>query len=175
MIFGNGTGNGTARFRSRFRALADSGHFRQPEGVLHLSNLWLSSVGIGTYLGEPDAATDERYAEAVLSALSAGVNVLDSAINYRFQRSERSIGTALRQAIVKDPFLRVLVMEGYYDLATPFAAADYTMDHLDLTPQYRKNISFAQYESGHMVYLDSQSHAKLRQDFANFIDATTKR
>jgi len=83
--------------------------------------------------------------------------------------------TALRQAVVKDPFLRVLVMEGYYDLATPFAAADYTMDHLDLTPQYRKNISFTQYESGHMVYLDSQSHAKMKQDFANFIEATTKR
>lgn len=83
--------------------------------------------------------------------------------------------TALRQAIVKDPFLHVLVMEGHYDLATPFVAADYTMDHLDLTPQYHKNISYAQYESGHMVYLDSQSHAKMKQDFANFIDATTKR
>ena len=83
--------------------------------------------------------------------------------------------TALRQAIVKNPFLRVLVMEGYYDLATPFAAADYTMDHLDLTPQYHKNISYAQYESGHMVYLDSKSHAKMKQDFANFIDATTQK
>ncbi|HVH87631.1 MAG TPA: hypothetical protein VM912_12970 [Terriglobales bacterium] len=81
--------------------------------------------------------------------------------------------TALRQAIVKNPFLRVLVMEGYYDLATPFASVDYTMDHLDLTPQYHKNISYAQYESGHMVYLDSHSHVKLKQDFANFIDATT--
>src|SRR5215469_8843662 len=83
--------------------------------------------------------------------------------------------SALRQAIVKNPYLRVLVMEGYYDLATPYAAADYTMDHLDLTPPYRKNVSFAHYESGHMVYLDSQSHAKMKQDFANFIDATTKR
>jgi carboxypeptidase C (cathepsin A) len=83
--------------------------------------------------------------------------------------------TALRQAMVKDPFLRVLVMEGHYDLATPYVAVDYTMDHLDLTPQYHKNISFTQYESGHMVYLDSQSHAKMKQDFANFIDATTKK
>jgi len=83
--------------------------------------------------------------------------------------------TALRQAIVKNPFLRVLVMEGYYDLATPYVAADYTMDHLDLTPQYHKNISYTQYESGHMVYLDSQSHAKMKQDFVNFIDATTQK
>jgi carboxypeptidase C (cathepsin A) len=83
--------------------------------------------------------------------------------------------TALRQASVKDHYLKVLVMEGYYDLATPFLAADYTMDHLDLTPDYHKNISFAQYASGHMVYLDSQSHAKMKQDFVNFIDATTQR
>lgn len=83
--------------------------------------------------------------------------------------------TALRQAIVKDRYLKVLVMEGYYDLATPFAAADYTMDHLDITADYHKNISFAQYFSGHMVYLDSQSHTKMKQDFANFIDATSQR
>ncbi|HET9742446.1 MAG TPA: peptidase S10 [Terriglobales bacterium] len=83
--------------------------------------------------------------------------------------------TALRQAIVKDQFLKVLVMEGYYDLATPFLAADYTMDHLDLSPDYHKNISYAQYYSGHMVYLDSKSHAKMKQDFENFINTTTER
>lgn len=83
--------------------------------------------------------------------------------------------TALRQAIVKDQFLKVLVMEGYYDLATPFVAADYTMDHLDLSPDYRKNISYAQYYSGHMVYLDSKSHAKMKQDFENFINTTTEK
>ncbi|HTD21115.1 MAG TPA: hypothetical protein VK738_00515 [Terriglobales bacterium] len=80
--------------------------------------------------------------------------------------------TALRQAIVKDRFLKVLVMEGYYDLATPFMAVDYTMNHLDLTPEYHKNISTATYDSGHMVYLNSAAHPKMKQDFANFIDAT---
>ena len=44
-------------------------------------------------------------------------------------------------------------MEGYYDLATPYFAANYTIDHLDLPPRYRSNISFATYEAGHMVYL----------------------
>jgi len=80
--------------------------------------------------------------------------------------------TALRQAIVKNPFLKVLVMEGYYDLATPFLAADYTMNHLDLTAQYHKNISTATYDSGHMVYLNSAAHPKMKQDFVNFIDST---
>jgi carboxypeptidase C (cathepsin A) len=83
--------------------------------------------------------------------------------------------TPLREAIVKDRYLRILNMEGYYDLATPYLAARYTFDHLDLPAEFRKNISHAQYESGHMVYLDSKAHAKMKQDFVNFIEATTKR
>lgn len=81
----------------------------------------------------------------------------------------------LREAIVKNPHMKVLVMEGYYDLATPFLAADYTMDHLNLPAKLRQNISFTQYESGHMVYLDEKSHDKMKQDFENFVEATTKR
>ena len=88
---------------------------------------------------------------------------------------EMETSTPLREAIVKDRYLKILNMEGYYDLATPYLAAWYTFDHLDLPPEFRKNISHAQYESGHMVYLDSKAHAKMKQDFANFIDATTKR
>ena len=83
--------------------------------------------------------------------------------------------TPLREAVVKDRYLKILNMEGFYDLATPYLAAWYTFDHLDLPPEFRKNISHAQYESGHMVYLDSKSHAKMKQDFSNFIEATTKR
>jgi len=78
--------------------------------------------------------------------------------------------TALRQAIVKNPYLKVLVMEGLYDLATPFYAADYTIDHLNLGPQYRKNISFATYPAGHMVYLPLDGLKKLKSDEAGFMD-----
>jgi carboxypeptidase C (cathepsin A) len=77
---------------------------------------------------------------------------------------------ALRAALVKNPYLKVLVMEGYYDLATPFYAADYSMDHLNLAPAYRKNISFATYDSGHMVYVDSNMHAKMKSDQVNFME-----
>ncbi len=85
------TTEGTARYAQRFAGRAADGHFRECNGLL------LSSIGIGTYLGEPDASTDHSYTEAIVAAVSAGVNVIDSAINYRFQRSERSIGAALKQ------------------------------------------------------------------------------
>jgi carboxypeptidase C (cathepsin A) len=77
---------------------------------------------------------------------------------------------ALREAMTKNPYLKVLVMEGYYDLATPYFAANFTMDHLDLSPEYRKNISYATYDAGHMVYLDNESAAKFKKDLAGFID-----
>ena len=56
----------------------------------------MSSIGLGTYLGNADAATDENYRKAIVRSVEKGVNVFDTAINYRFQRSERSIGQALR-------------------------------------------------------------------------------
>lgn len=89
-IKGFATLEGTARYRDRFKDTAAAGHFRQEQG------LWLSSVGIGTYLGDPDNDTDQRYTESVARAVELGANVVDTAANYRFQRSERSIGAALR-------------------------------------------------------------------------------
>jgi aryl-alcohol dehydrogenase-like predicted oxidoreductase len=60
--------------------------------------LTVASVGLGTYLGQPDAATDERYTAAVRRYIQLGGNLIDTAINYRFQRSERAIGLALEAA-----------------------------------------------------------------------------
>jgi aryl-alcohol dehydrogenase-like predicted oxidoreductase len=94
---GYATAEGTTRFRHRFPSLRDAGHFRRPENVPGVAELWMSSIGQGTYLGEADAAADQSYVEAVTAAVSSGVNVLDTAINYRHQRSERNIGAALKQ------------------------------------------------------------------------------
>jgi aryl-alcohol dehydrogenase-like predicted oxidoreductase len=87
------TPDGTKKYAARFAGRAADGHFREQHG------LWLSSLGIGTYLGEPDARTDQAYTDAIVAAVEGGVNVLDSAINYRFQRSERSMGAALAELL----------------------------------------------------------------------------
>lgn len=99
MIAGCATAEGTARYRDRFAPLREAGHFRRAEKVPGVGELWLSSIGLGTYLGEPDDAADRAYTEAIVAALRAGINVLDTAINYRHQRSERNIGEALGELI----------------------------------------------------------------------------
>jgi len=80
----------------------------------------------------------------------------------------------LRAALVQNPYLKALVMEGYYDLATPYFAANYTVDHLNLGPDYRKNVSFTTYEAGHMVYVDGPSHAKMKKDLLEFMGKCLK-
>ncbi|HUA00963.1 MAG TPA: aldo/keto reductase [Candidatus Aquilonibacter sp.] len=95
-IPGRATAQGTLRYAARFRGRTAAGHFREIPG-----GLFLSSIGIGTYLGEPDRAADKGYAEAVVAAVEGGINVVDSAINYRLQRSERSIGSALKELSAK--------------------------------------------------------------------------
>src|SRR6516225_3259452 len=97
---------GTARYADRFPALHDAGHYRRQEHVTGVSSLSLSSIGLGTYLGDPSNDADLEYTAAIVAALRAGVNVLDTAINYRHQRSERNIGDALRQVTASGEFAR---------------------------------------------------------------------
>src|SRR5439155_25890669 len=106
MYSGFATAEGTARYRDRFPKLRDAGHFRRPESVAGVGKLWLSSIGLGTYLGEPTETVDASYTEAISTALRSGINVLDTAINYRHQRSERNIGAALRELIGADELKR---------------------------------------------------------------------
>src|SRR5436305_14484108 len=99
MIKGFATFEGTARYRDRFPLLRDAGHFRQFVNVTSAGQLWLPSIGLGTYLGETDSESDSSYEQAITVAVRMGINVLDTAINYRHQRSERNIGAALHSLL----------------------------------------------------------------------------
>src|SRR5947209_7848633 len=92
LIQGYATPEGTGRFRVRFGDRLPA-HFRRADG------LWLSSIGLGTYLGDPTDAHDALYRRSMTRAIELGTNVLDTAANYRHQRSERVIGEVLRQMI----------------------------------------------------------------------------
>jgi aryl-alcohol dehydrogenase-like predicted oxidoreductase len=94
MIPGRATEAGTARYAGRAGRDVLPEHFRLTERGLRLA-----SVGIGTYLGREDDATDALYRRAIARALERSVNVVDTAINYRHQRSERVIGAVLAEVL----------------------------------------------------------------------------
>lgn len=93
-IPGRATPEGTRRFAERFPALP--GHFRRPD------RLWLSSLGLGTKPGAPGGVDDLCYRSAVPRVLELGANVVDTAISYRQQTSERALGRALRRAFAEN-------------------------------------------------------------------------
>ena len=96
--------------------------------------MYLSSIGIGTYLGNADETTDALYEDAVVRAVQLGANVIDSAANYRFQRSERSIGAALKTLFTEHGFTRdellICTKGGYlpFDGAPPRDVGEYVFD-----------------------------------------------
>ncbi|MCA9679028.1 MAG: aldo/keto reductase [Kofleriaceae bacterium] len=92
-LTGRATPDGTARFAARLAGDVVADHVRRCDG------LHATSVGLGTYLGPVDDAADERYRAAMARAFEVGINVVDAAINYRHQRSERAVGAALAAAV----------------------------------------------------------------------------
>lgn len=80
---------------------------------------------------------------------------------------------ALRSAMSKNPYLKVFVASGYYDLATPYAATYYTLDHMGLTPEQRANFTCEEYSAGHMMYIHEEMLLKLHRDVTAFL-ATTR-
>jgi aryl-alcohol dehydrogenase-like predicted oxidoreductase len=100
---GRFTAAGAARLAARFPKACENGFYRSAQGALH------SSLGMGTYLGHADDDTDAAYVQSVRAAVLGGVNVIDTAINYRHTRSERAIGAALAslfgQGVSRDELL----------------------------------------------------------------------
>ncbi len=138
------TKEGTRRYAQRFAARAASGHFREAQRML------LSSLGLGTYLGQPDKMTDEAYTAAVVAAAESGINLFDSAINYRFQRSERSIGAALEQLAAY--FFREYIQPGIFT-AKDLAAGSHCMAPKFLKDQLGRSLKNLRVECLDVYYL----------------------
>lgn len=88
------------------------------------------------------------------------------------QTGNTEVAEVLRAAMTQQTYLKVLVVAGYYDVATPFNGIEHTVAHMQLEPSLRKNISFAYYEAGHMMYIDEKEHHKLHKDVDDFIKKT---
>ena len=86
-----------------------------------------------------------------------------------YQNRYVNVAETLRQAMTRNPSLKVFVANGYYDLATPYFATEYTFKHLGLDPELRDQVSMGYYESGHMMYIHKPSLIRLKSDLAEFI------
>jgi aryl-alcohol dehydrogenase-like predicted oxidoreductase len=133
MIAGYATPHGTDAYARRLAERVAREHFRRVDGGVKFATL-----GLGTYLGREDDTTDALYRAAVMRALERGVNVIDTAINYRHQRSERAVGVALAQAIAGDRLRREEVVVATKGGFIPFdadmpqdAGAWFTATYLD--------------------------------------------
>src|SRR5215213_2353306 len=163
------TPQGTTRYRERFADRAAKGQFREQQGLV------LSSIVIGTYLGNPDEVTDSNYTNAIVRAVQLGVNLIDTAANYRFQRSERSIGEALKilaneHGITREELV-ICTKGGYlpFDRAPPQNMRDYVNETF-VKPGIA---SFGDIVGGHCMtpsYLQNQLEQSLRNMGVECVD-----
>jgi len=90
------------------------------------------------------------------------------------QTGDTQVAEVLRAAMTQQTHLKLLVVCGYYDVATPFDGIEHTVQHMHLEPPIRKNVSFTYYEAGHMMYIDEKEHHKLHKDVDEFINSSYK-
>jgi carboxypeptidase C (cathepsin A) len=91
----------------------------------------------------------------------------------KFQNEYVNTAETLRKALCVNPYLQVFVANGFFDLATPYFATQYTFNHMDLDPALQANVSMAYYESGHMMYIHQPSLAQLKGDLVAFVRGAT--
>ena len=89
-----------------------------------------------------------------------------------FQNRYMDMTTALRSAMSHNPFLKVFVAQGYYDMATVMGGMEYNFAHLGYDKTFTDRVSFGYYEAGHMIYIRPSAHTALKQDILKFLDGT---
>ncbi len=95
--------------------------------------------------------------------------------NWNTNNAYVDTSVALRNALARNPYLKIFVAMGYYDMATPYYAVDYTLHHISLDPGLLKNFSTGYYEAGHMMYIDEKSLARMRADIGKFVQDSITR
>jgi carboxypeptidase C (cathepsin A) len=95
--------------------------------------------------------------------------------NWNVNNAYADTTQALSSAMRKNPYMKVFMAAGYYDMATPYFAAEYTISSMNLDPSLRRNISTAYYEAGHMMYIEKNSLKKLKDDIAVFVRGSLAR
>jgi len=164
MIQGYATRDGTLRFRVRHEGKSTAiGHFKEFQG------LSLTSIGMGTYLGNADATTDKLVVNAIKRSVASGaVNVIDTAINYRFQKAERALGRAVRELIEEKIISRdeifISTKNGYLthdaDLALDFW--EYIHEHLIKKGVITANDISSDYNCMKVSYLEDQLNRSIK-------------
>ncbi|MBE7515970.1 MAG: peptidase S10 [Chloracidobacterium sp.] len=117
--------------------------------------------------GELGYRTDTEY-----YILGGGIN---APWNYGQSNGYADTSMSLKDAMSKNPYMRIMLAQGYYDMATPFFAAEYTVSAMNLDPTLRRNIEFKYYEAGHMMYIDVKQLRKLHDDASAFISGSIRK
>lgn len=95
--------------------------------------------------------------------------------NWNVTNNYADVAPSLKSAMSKNPYMKIFVACGYYDMATPFFAAEYTFSSMNLEPELKRNVVFSYYEAGHMMYIERNSLRKLKEDVANFINMALRK
>lgn len=152
------------RLDSRFKGVEALGVTEQPEfdpSMLAITPPYTSTFNdyVRSELG---VETDLAY------------EVLSENVNEKWEWEKGSLpstGDTLRSAMAKNPYMKVFVGQGYFDLATPHFATEYMITHMNIDPELRDNVRVAYYQAGHMFYLDSKSLAAFKTDIDDFISS----
>lgn len=116
-----------------------------------------------------DYVRSELKFESDLKYVISGWNIVNPWSYAQFENQHVSVSESLRKAMTLNPYMKVFVANGYYDLGTPYFATEYTFNHLGLHESLRGNIRMAYYEAGHMMYIHIPSLEALKRDLAKFI------
>jgi carboxypeptidase C (cathepsin A) len=116
-------------------------------------------------------ATFQDYVRRELKWETEGYYTVSANVRPWDQTGNTEVAEVLRAAMTQQTHLKVLVLCGYYDVATPFNGIEHTFSHMNLEPPVAKNVSFTYYQAGHMMYIDEKEHHKLHKDVDEFINA----